>query len=369
MGPRDVAFDIKVRRECLAQCFSFTLLSHAALTPLLPQFCGICHSDLHQARSEWGPTNYPCVPGHELVGVVTSVGAEVTRFSEGDRVGVGCLVNSCRSCKQCVKGGENYCAKQVRGAQECADSLGSDTLLGSQVFSYNSKLDDGRLTFGGYSSRMVCNEEFVLRMPSNLPLDAAAPLLCAGITVYSPMKLHGLDKPGIKLGVLGLGGLGHCAVKFGVAFGCEVTTISTSAGKEAEAKAMGATHFLLSSDKAAMAAAIGSLDGIVDTVSANHDIGAYLNLLDVHGKLVLVGVPPEPFTLGAFSFIGGGKTVVGSLIGGLPQTQEMLDFCGEKGITCDIEKIPVDYVNEAFSRMLKSDVHYRFVIDMATLKA
>lgn len=213
-------------------------------------------------------------------------------------------MGSCGSCKQCKCGSENYCK--------------------GLAFTYNSKLPHGRLTFGGYSSAMVCDQRFVLRMPANLPLDAAAPLLCAGITTYSPMRKHGLDKAGLRLGVLGLGGLGSMAVRFGKAFGCEVTVISTSPGKEAEARTLGATHFLLSTDAAAMAAAAGSLDGIVDTVSAKHDLGTYLGLLDVDGKLVLVGVPPDAMELHAFAIIGGGKSVIGSLIGGIPQTQEML---------------------------------------------
>ena len=215
---------------------------------------------------------------------------------------------------------------------------------------------------------MVCDQRFVLRMPSNLPLDAAAPLLCAGITVYSPMRGHGLDKPGLRLGVLGLGGLGSMAVRFGKAFGCEVTVISTSPSKEGEARALGATKFLLSSDKEAMKAAAGSLDGIIDTVAAKHDLGTYLNLLDVDGKLILVGVAPKSLDLHAFAVIGGGKSVIGSLIGGLPETQAMLDFCGQHNIVSTIEKIDVAYINEAYARLLKNDVRGRFVIDMSTLK-
>ena len=325
------------------------------------------------------------MPGHELVGVVTAVGAEVKRFAVGDKVGVGwcaphdratdtrglrllphattpltrgaprvvaapprSLVGSCGSCKQCDRGCQNYCKKLA--------------------FTYNSKLPDGRITFGGYSKHMVCDQKFVLRMPAALPLDAAAPLLCAGITTYSPMRNHGLDKPGLRLGVLGLGGLGSMAVRFGAAFGCEVTVISTSPGKEAEARALGASHFLLSSDAAAMAAAAGTLDGIVDTVSAKHDLATYLALLDVDGKLVLVGVPPEAMEVHAFALIGGGKAVIGSLIGGIEQTQEMLDYAAEKGIVSTIEKVPMSYVNDAFARLSKNDVKGRFVIDMSTLK-
>jgi D-arabinose 1-dehydrogenase-like Zn-dependent alcohol dehydrogenase len=236
------------------------------------------------------------------------------------------------------------------------------------VFTYNSKLPDGRLSFGGYSDNMVVDQRFLLHMPASLPLDAAAPLLCAGITTYSPMKDHGLDKPGQKIGVVGMGGLGSMAVRFGAAFGCEVTVISTSASKEAEARALGAKHFLLSTDKDAMAAAAGTLEGIIDTVSAKHDLATFLNLLDVNGKLVMVGVPSESLDLHAFAIIGGGKSIVGSLIGGLPQTQEMLSFCGEKGIVSTIELVPVSYVNEAYARLMKNDVKGRFVIDMSTLK-
>jgi cinnamyl-alcohol dehydrogenase len=236
------------------------------------------------------------------------------------------------------------------------------------VFTYNGKMPDGRLTFGGYSDNMVVDQRFVLRMPAALPLDAAAPLLCAGITTYSPMKDQGFDKPGQKIGVVGLGGLGSMAVRFGAAFGCEVTVISTSANKEAEARALGAKHFLLSTDKDAMAAAAGTLEGIVDTVSAKHDLATLLALLDVNGKLVLVGVPSESLDLHAFAIIGGGKSVVGSLIGGLPQTQEMLDFCAANGIVSSIELVPVSYVNEAYARLQKNDVKGRFVIDMSTIK-
>jgi D-arabinose 1-dehydrogenase-like Zn-dependent alcohol dehydrogenase len=234
--------------------------------------------------------------------------------------------------------------------------------LGKLVFTYNSKLPDGRLTFGGYSDNMVVDQRFLLHMPASLPLDAAAPLLCAGITTYSPMKDHGLDKPGQKIGVVGMGGLGSMAVRFGAAFGCEVTVISTSASKEAEARALGAKHFLLSTDKDAMAAAAGTLEGIIDTVSAKHDLTTFLNLLDVNGKLVMVGVPSESLDLHA------GKSIVGSLIGGLPQTQEMLTYCGEKGIVSTIELVPVSYVNEAYARLMKNDVKGRFVIDMSTPK-
>ena len=235
------------------------------------------------------------------------------------------------------------------------------------IFTYNGKLPDGRTTFGGYSSNMVCDEHFVLRMPDALPLDAAAPLLCAGITTYSPLRNHGLDKPGTRVGVVGLGGLGVMAMRFAASFGCEVTVISTSPAKEADAKALGATRFLLSTDAGAMAAAAGSLDGIIDTVSAKHSISALLSLLGVDGKLVMVGASPEALEVSSFSLLFGQKVVAGSLIGGIKQTQEMLDYCAEKGITCPIEKIAISYVNEAHERILKNDVKGRFVIDMASL--
>ena len=257
------------------------------------------------------------------------------------------MVGSCGSCGSCGRGKQNYCA--------------------GMVLTYNSKTPKG-LTFGGYSSDMVCDEKFVLRIPASLPLDAAAPLLCAGITVYSPMRTHGMDKPGFKLGVVGLGGLGSMAVRFGAAFGCEVTVLSTSASKEAEAKALGAKHFLISTNAEAMTAAAFSLDGIVDTVSAKHDLNAYLALLGAEGTLVLVGAPAEPLSVGAFSLLMGAKRVAGSIIGGVPETQEMLDLCGEKGIVSTIEKIDISYVNTAYERLQKNDVKGRFVIDMATLK-
>lgn len=288
------------------------------------------------------------VPGHELVGIVTRVGAEVKGFAVGQKVGVGCLVGSCQGCKHCARGWEQFCK--------------------AGKFTYNSKWDDGTYCFGGYSTKMVVHQKFCLRVPENLPLDRAAPLLCAGITTYSPLKEHGLDKPGIKLGVVGLGGLGHMAVKFGVAFGCEVTVISTSPGKKDEALSrLGAHKFLLSSDKEAMAAAAGTLDGIIDTVSADHDVMSLLSLVDVGGKVIMVGVPPNMLQFHAAGIIMQQKSLVGSLIGGLPQTQEMLDFCGEKNVLADVEVIPMSSVNDAMVRMVKSDVKYRFVIDLATL--
>uniref|UniRef100_A0A0D6R6M3 Enoyl reductase (ER) domain-containing protein n=1 Tax=Araucaria cunninghamii TaxID=56994 RepID=A0A0D6R6M3_ARACU len=307
-------------------------------------FCGICHSDLHQIRNEWKKTQYPVVPGHEIVGIVTDVGTEVKKFRVGDRVGVGCLVGSCHYCDSCEKGQEQYCQKSI--------------------MTYNSIDVDGTLTFGGYSSLIVCNEKFVLKVPENLPFDAAAPLLCAGITVYSPMKYFGMTEPGNRLGVVGLGGLGHMAVKFGKAFGLHVTVISTSPKKEKEAKEiLGADHFLISKDEKQMQDAAKSLDYIVDTVSADHPIPPLLNLLKVNGKMVVVGLPTKPLEIPAGSIIFGRRFVGGSLIGGIKETQEMLDFCGEHNISCIIEKIPIDYVNKAMERMEKGDVKYRFVID------
>ncbi|PNW85730.1 hypothetical protein CHLRE_03g207800v5 [Chlamydomonas reinhardtii] len=306
---------------------------------------GICHSDLHQVKDEWGGSVFPMVPGHEIVGIVTEVGEGVTKFKPGDRAGVGCMVDSCRTCDTCQRSEEQFCPK-------C-------------VYTYNSKHHDGTLAQGGYSSHIVVQESFTLRLPDNLPLDATAPLLCAGITVYSPMKHFGLDKPGMRLGVVGLGGLGHMAVKIGKGLGLHVTVISTSEAKREEAvKVLGADEFIVSKDAEAMKAAAGSMHGIIDTVSAKHDVGALVNLLKVDGKLVMVGVPEVPLDLPVMAIVFKRAMVSGSLIGGIKQTQEMLDFCGEKGITASIEKIPIDYVNTAYERVLRSDVRYRFVIDV-----
>lgn len=287
-------------------------------------------------------------PGHEICGVVEKVGDSVTRFTVGQRAAVGCMVNSCGSCRQCsVHKAEQYCDKGV-------------------IWTYNAKDVDGTMTMGGYSSHIVVDEKFALKFPENLPMDSGAPLLCAGITTYSPMKFYGLDKPGMKLGVVGLGGLGHMAVKFGKAFGMHVTVISTSESKKKDAlEHLGADAFIVSSDADQMAAAAKSLDGIVDTVSIDHDFDMYTGLLDVNGKYVVVGVQPEPIKLGAFSLIGKRISFGGSLIGGIQETQEMLDFCAEKNITSEIEKVPMSYANEAFERMIKGDVKYRFVLDVA----
>lgn len=310
-------------------------------------FCGMCHSDIHQVRGEWNNSSWPMCPGHEINGVVEKVGANVTRFAVGERAAVGCLVNSCGSCTQCaVHKSEQYCKQ-------------------GPIWTYNSKDADGTMTMGGYSSHIVVDEKFALKFPENLPMDAGAPLLCAGITTYSPMRFYGLDKPGMKLGVVGLGGLGHMAVKFGKAFGMHVTVISRSENKKKDAlEHLGADAYLVSSDEEQMAAAANTLDGIVDTVAIDHDFNTYVNLLDTNGKYVVVGLQPEPIKFGAFSLIGKRVSFGGSLIGGIQETQEMLDFCSANNIVCDIEKVPMSYANEAFERMIKGDVKYRFVLDV-----
>ncbi|MBP9914459.1 MAG: NAD(P)-dependent alcohol dehydrogenase [Opitutaceae bacterium] len=310
-------------------------------------FCGVCHSDLHFARNEWGFTSYPAVPGHEIVGRVTAVGTGVAKFKAGDLVGVGCLVDSCRTCPDCRSGLEQFCASMTM-------TYGSEDKL------------RGGPTLGGYAQSIVVREEFVLRLPANLDPAAAAPLLCAGITTYSPLK-HWKVGPGQKVGIVGLGGLGHMGVKFAKAFGAHVVLFTTSPGKAADAKRLGAHEVVVSKDEAQMAAQADSFDFILDCVSAQHDINAYLNLLKRDGNLVLVGAPEKPLPLAAFPLIFRRRSFSGSLIGGLPETQAMLDFCGRHGITSDIEMIRMDQINEAYERMLKSDVKYRFVIDMATL--
>ncbi|MCD7462109.1 Cinnamyl alcohol dehydrogenase 8 [Datura stramonium] len=308
-------------------------------------YCGVCHSDLHQLKNDWGNSLYPIVPGHEVVGVVTEVGSKVQKFKVGDKVGVGCLVGSCRECENCSVDLENYCPRLIA--------------------TYNGHNSDGTLTFGGYSNIMVSDEHFVVHWPENLSMDAA-PLLCAGITTYSPLKYFGLDKPGMHIGVVGLGGLGHMAVKFAKAFGTKVTVISTSANKKQEAIArLGADSFLISRDPEQMQAAASTLDGIIDTVSAVHPILPLLNLLKSHGKLVMVGAPEKPVELPVFPLLFGRKLVAGSCIGGMKETQEMLDFAAKQNITPDIEVVPMDYVNTALDRLLKSDVKYRFVLDIA----
>ncbi|CAK9170972.1 unnamed protein product [Ilex paraguariensis] len=314
-------------------------------------YCGICHSDLHNIRNDWGMAVYPMVPGHEIVGVVTKVGGNVKKVKVGDKVGVGCMVGSCHSCDNCANDLENYCPKML--------------------LTYKSIYYDGTMTYGGYSDVMVCDQHFIVRWPENLPLDAGVPLLCAGITTYSPLKYFGFDKPGIHLGVVGLGGLGHVAVKFAKAFGVKVTVISTSPNKKKEAiEHLGADSFLVSRDQDQMQAAMGTLDGIIDTVSADHPLLPLIGLLKSHGKLVLVGAPNKPLELPVFPLLMGRKIVAGSIIGGMKETQEMVDFAAKHNIRADVEVIPMDYVNTAMDRLEKADVRYRFVIDVEnTLKA
>jgi len=311
-------------------------------------FCGICHSDVHQARNEWGGSAYPMVPGHEIVGQVARVGAAVKSFRAGERVGVGCLVNSCGACVACKRGDEQYCS-------------------GGPVFTYNSPDRDGSRTQGGYSTSVVVDEKFVLRVPESLSPAAAAPLLCAGITTYSPLRKWKVGK-GHRVAVVGLGGLGHMGVKLGAALGAEVTLISTSPKKKADAERLGATGFLLSSDAQAMSAASGKFDFILDTVSAEHDINALLSTVALDGTMVLLGVPPTPPSIAAFALIDKRRSLAGSLIGGIRETQEMLDFCAAHKLGSDVEVIAAHQVNEAYERMLRSDVKYRFVIDISSLR-
>ena len=311
-------------------------------------YCGVCHSDIHQVRNEWQNSIYPMVPGHEIVGRVTSVGSEVTKFKEGDLAGVGCLVDSCRECSNCKKGLEQYCKKGAVGT-------------------YNAYEKDGKTpTYGGYSKQIVAHEDFVLHVSDKLPLEAVAPLLCAGITTYSPLR-HWKVGEGHKVGVVGLGGLGHMAVKFAAAFGAEVTMLSTSPGKEADARRLGAHKFALTKDPEQMKQLTGYFDFIIDTVSAEHDYNAYLSILDTDGVMICVGAPPTPAQVLVFSLLGNRRSLSGSAIGGIPETQEMLDYCAEHNITSDVEVIDIAYINEAYERMLKGDVKYRFVIDLATL--
>ena len=310
------------------------------------QFCGICHSDIHQARDEWGASIFPMVPGHEIAGVVTAVGDEVTTHKVGDRVGVGCLVDSDRTCPQCQRGHEQYCAKSVG--------------------TYNALGFDGKPTMGGYSDHIVVDEHFVLRIPDSIPLDRAAPLLCAGITLYSPLR-HWNAGPGTSVAIVGLGGLGHMGVKLAHAMGAKVTVLSHSLSKKDDGLAMGADEFYATSDPETFRKLAGSFDLIINTVSANIDWNAYLSLLTVDGHMGVVGAPEKPVPLGAFSLIGGRRSLAGSMIGGIPETQEMLDFCAENGIGSVIETITADDVDKAYDRVVHSDVRYRFVIEMATL--
>ncbi|GGH19132.1 NAD(P)-dependent alcohol dehydrogenase [Mucilaginibacter phyllosphaerae] len=311
-------------------------------------FCGVCHSDLHQIKNDWFPGIFPMVPGHEIVGRVTKVGNHVKNFKVGDLAGTGCMVDSCQVCENCKQDLEQYC---MEGSTQ----------------TYNSMERDGSSpTYGGYSNSIVVREEFVLHISEKLDLAATAPLLCAGITTYSPLRHWKVGK-GHKLAVLGLGGLGHMAVKFGVAFGAEVTVLSTSPKKEADAKKLGAHHFVVTSDPEQIKAAAGTFDFILDTVSAEHDFNMYLGLLRTNGTMICVGVPPKPAEIAAFSLLAGRKSLAGSGIGGIAETQEMLDFCAEHNIVSDIEMINIKDITTAYERMQKGDVRYRFVIDIATL--
>ncbi|GBQ83757.1 NAD(P)-dependent alcohol dehydrogenase [Asaia krungthepensis] len=312
-------------------------------------YCGVCHSDIHQARNEWHNTVYPCVPGHEIVGRISEVGASVSKFKVGDLAGVGCMVDSCRECASCKEGLEQYCENGFVGT-------------------YNGEDKQGRgNTYGGYSKAVVVDQAFVLKVPENLDLAAVAPLLCAGITTYSPLR-HWKVGPGQRVGIVGLGGLGHMGVKFARAFGAEVVLFTTSQSKVEDGLRLGAHEVVLSKDPEAMARETGRFDFILDAVAAEHDINTYLNLLKREGTLVQVGAPEQPLPVAVFSLIMKRRQFAGSLIGGIAETQEMLDFCGEHGITSDIEMIAMDEIENAYSRMIKSDVKYRFVIDMATLE-
>ncbi len=311
-------------------------------------YCGVCHSDIHTARGEWAGTVYPCVPGHEIVGRVTAVGSHVKKFNVGDLAAVGCLVDSCQECDNCKEGLEQYCS-------------------GGWVGTYNGQQKDGSgNTYGGYSKSIVVREEFVLTISDKLPLEGVAPLLCAGITTYSPLRHWKVGK-GTKCAVLGLGGLGHMGVKLAVSFGADVTMLSHTASKQKDAERLGAHHFALTSDPEQVKALAGSFDFILNTVSAQHDYNVYLNMLKTNGVMVCVGAPPEPTPVAAFNLIFQRRTLAGSLIGGIPETQEMLDYCAKHGIVSDVEVIAMKDVNEAYERMIKGDVRYRFVIDMATL--
>jgi uncharacterized zinc-type alcohol dehydrogenase-like protein len=322
VGPHDVQFDIL--------------------------FCGVCHSDLHQIRNDWFPGIFPMVPGHEIVGRVVKVGDHVKKFKVGDLAGTGCLVDSCRVCENCKSDLEQYC-------------------LNGGSYTYNgTEQDKVTPTYGGYSNTIVVNEDFVLHVSEKLDSAAVAPLLCAGITTYSPLRHWKVGK-GTKLAVLGLGGLGHMGVKFGVAFGAEVTVLSTSPKKEEDAKKLGAHHFVVTTDPEQVKAAANSFDYILDTVSAEHDFNMYLGMLRTNGTHICVGIPPKPAEIAAFSIVGGRKSLAGSSIGGIAETQEMLDFCAEHNIVSDIEMIDIKDITAAYERMEKGDVKYRFVIDMATL--
>lgn len=311
-------------------------------------YCGVCHSDIHQARNEWGGSRYPMVPGHEIVGRISKVGSNVTKFKAGDLAGVGCFVDSCRTCSSCQEGLEQYCEVH-------------------NVGTYNSvELDKKTPTYGGYSNRIVVDENYTLKVSEKLDLKRVAPLLCAGITTYSPLMQWKVGK-GHTVAIVGLGGLGHMAVKLAASMGANVTVLSTSPGKENDAKELGAHNFVVTKDPEQLKKVTNSFDFIIDTVSAPHDYNLYLSLLKRDGTMILLGVPPEPTPVSAFHLIGKRKRLVGSMIGGIKETQEMLDYCAEHNIMCDVEMIPIQEINTAYERTLKSDVRYRFVIDMASL--
>jgi uncharacterized zinc-type alcohol dehydrogenase-like protein len=320
--------------------------AHDVLIEIL--YCGVCHSDIHQARNEWQNSVYPMVPGHEIVGRVTQTGSEVTRFKEGDLAGVGCFVDSCRVCDNCKEGEEQHCENHL-------------------VPTYNgTEKDEKTLTFGGYSSHIVVDESYTLKVPANLPLEGVAPLLCAGITTYSPLRRFNVQA-GQKVGIVGLGGLGHMGVKLAASMGAEVTVFSTSPSKEADARKLGAHNFVVTKDPANLEPLAGKFDFILDAVSAEHDFNMYLNLLKRNGVMVLVGAPEKPAEVQAFSLISNGRSLTGSAIGGIRETQEMLDYCAEHNITSDVEVIKIQQITEAYERTIKGDVRYRFVIDMKSL--
>lgn len=312
-------------------------------------YSGVCHSDIHTAKGDWGPAIYPLVPGHEIVGRIVKIGDDVKNFKVGELAGVGCFVDSCRHCQSCLEGEEQYCDEGMTGT-------------------YNSYERGTKIpTYGGYSTTITVDEKYTLHVSDKLPLSGVAPLLCAGITTYSPLRHLNVGK-GHKVAVLGLGGLGHMAVKFAASFGAEVTMLSSSPSKEADAKKLGAHHFALTSNPEVMASLANSFDFILNTVSATHDYNTYLNLLRKNGTMIVVGAPPVPSTVQSFTLIGKRRSIMGSLIGGIAETQEMLDYCAEHNIVSEVEVINMDYINEAYERMEKSDVKYRFVIDMASLK-
>jgi len=311
-------------------------------------YSGICHSDIHQAREEWGPAIFPMVPGHEIAGTVTSIGSSVTKFKVGDKIGVGVFVDSCRTCENCVAGLQQYCLEGMTGT-------------------YNQLERDGKtVAMGGYSNRFVINEDYAVHIPANLPLEGVAPLLCAGITLYSPIK-HWKVGPGKKVAVMGLGGLGHMGVKFAVAMGADVTVLSHSPHKKDDALAMGAHHFIATDDESVFTTHAKSFDVILNTVSAEIDIDKYISLLKLNGTLVVIGLPGKPYAVNVGTLLNGRRGIAGSMIGGIPELQEMLNFCGEKNIVSEVEVIKADYINEAYERTVASDVKYRFVIDASTI--